>query len=98
MKAKYFKYLDISTAHMTKKDDAILTKGVKDLILDSYEYGYRIYISKDTKEDFKDFIDCLKKNEFSKSFIKVFKWARKKDMDWVQFDADGYTYPNLDTH
>jgi len=95
MKPKYFKYLDISTAHMTKLDNERLKDGISAVICIPYEYGYRIHISKENHEEI---LMYMKEAGLSPDFIKIIEWAHKEGMDWVEFDADGTVYPHLEQH
>jgi len=88
------KYLDISTGHITKKDNKLLAKGIESLVYDPYPYGYRVHVN---QEDLMDDLLSMRRAGLSKYFRDIIKWAYKKDMDWVQFDIDGPTYPKFKT-
>jgi hypothetical protein len=86
------KYLDISTGHMSKKDNELLSNNVSFAFIYNIDpYGYSIYVPEDITETLHD----MKYVGMSESFRKIIKEAHKKGFHWVKFDRDGTTYPQF---
>ena len=84
------KMLDVSTVHMTREDNDLLTSEHQDLNVcyDNLPNGFLVYIPED-----KDAIEECK--DLSEGFRTVLHWAQLNGATHVKFDADGDVYPQL---
>ncbi len=89
-----YRYLDISTGHITKKDaDALNSNcGIRGAyLIGTYDEGWVLSIGEtdDYKGD-ETFVDC-----YSPEFYDVLDYARKQGCTLLRFDGDGMEFPNL---
>ena len=91
------KVLDISTGHLTKKDNELLTEAGKGetgnpIVAYIYEYGYFVFVP---EED-----DGLNQHAetygYSKTFTKIMTRARELKCKYIQFDGIGIEYEDLE--
>ena len=94
--------LDISTGHITKKDDSLIQNSNCDakspLVAYGYPEGYFVYVSEaiySTSEAKEEYIQSLKDFGMSTQFIKILQRAAVRAIKYVQFDADGTVYDDL---
>ncbi len=87
------RYLDCSTAHITKNDDALLTEGV-DIRYDKHAYGYWIYVVCAEDDDGEN-VAVMQEYGFSKGFIELHQFAQKHRCGWIKLDRDGCDIPEL---
>ena len=90
----------VSTAHITAEDNEKLEAetardDVPALIVDSFKYGFYIYVNLDPKED-KPEEDELNW-DFSDALKKLIQLARKLKCNYIKLDRDGETYSDLET-
>lgn len=91
----------LSTAHITKADDAVLRRVThrqnkeSEFIAYSFEYGYRIFIQED---DFEEAQGQWARSGLSDACRKLFNRAHKMGVRYVEFDCDGPVEEGLDTH
>lgn len=82
------KYLDISTAHVTKEDDAKLAAEDCPICCYPYECGYWIYVDLNHEVHESD----VPAMGFSQGFADVYMAARQAGCQWIKLDCDGYEY------
>ena len=94
---------DCSTAHITARDGTMIRsgmiggapEGVWHTIL-SYGEGAFVYCGCDEMNEWLDHLqDLHEKVGFSQEFCNILEAGRAADCAYVQFDADGTTYPGL---
>lgn len=101
------KYIDLSTAHITEQDNAILTK-IADGGADSavvrfarHEYGYILFIplvdSREMPERRRDEETKAKMLGLSTAYVGLIQHARNKKCQIVNIDRDGEAKGNLPT-
>jgi hypothetical protein len=83
------KVLDVSTAHISEKDDELLKKTNQFLSVYNYEFGYIVCINVFVKRK------PLKVYGYSDHIIKILYKAKKLNCSYVIFDADGVIYDDL---
>jgi len=97
------RYLDLSTAHVTQKDMDLISFDYDNNPVYSYDYEYGSFVFlPDTKskiEQIELFCDLIEYG-YSKSFVKVVKYAKDLDCTMIRLDCDGDTYVSklLDTN
>ena len=94
----FLKYLDASTGHITREDNALLqqtetSEGVPGCYVYPYDNGYFISIYPDEPSE-----QEMKESGFSESFFNVQEYARKNGCTVLRLDADGDEIPELETH
>lgn len=97
------KYLDLSTGHMTHRDNELLATvnkedalcGLDLPLVRPFEYGNFVWVP-DT-EDRDQYESGYAKYGFSPEFIGVLRYARENGCDWVNFDRDADTCEDLPT-
>jgi hypothetical protein len=97
------KILDLSTAHMTSKDNKILQNymdspaAIRSLIAYSYEYGWTISTSLmlNGAVDRDEHLAKVRKEGFSEAFIKILTHAADNGAVLVRLDRDGDLEPGL---
>lgn len=83
------RYLDASTAHMTKADADKLQ--IRAIICDPHdEYGYWVHVCEDPADEI-----SLKVAGMSAEFRGVITYARTHACNWVLFDRDAEHIPGL---
>ena len=87
------KVLDISTAHITKRDSFFISKATSELIQYEYKEGFFIYVLEDKEET----QEALLKAGYSQAFVDIINRARELGCKYVQLDCDGITYDDLPT-
>lgn len=84
--------MDISTAHITRKDEEQLRKDKANLIVIPYGYGYIVMVpAKERQNSF------YKQKKFSPAFNKLLNLARKNNCEYLMIDRDGEEYEELPT-
>lgn len=92
------RYLDASTAHMSKIDALNFGSECKPsrkshIIFDAHgEYGWWVHVSDDPADDIKTLAHGM-----SRAFIGVIRHARANGCNWVLFDRDADHIPGLPT-
>lgn len=102
------KCLDISTGHLTEKDESLLEEASKGssvggnpVVANKYEEGYYVYCSDE------DGIRDVDSGEgeygylsygYSTQFMAILKRAKELGCKYVQFDCDGIFYEDLETY
>ncbi len=105
LKYDLFQVLDISTGHITKKDNELLQaycdvggSHIIGLIVYSYEYGYFINIpSKDSLHLSVVGRDLVKAG-YSQDFVALMRLGRDLDCRFIRLDQDGDYYDDLPKH
>jgi len=92
------KYLDASTAHITREDNSLLqqtetSEGVPGCYVYPYDCGYFISVYPDAPSE-----EEKKESGFSESFFKVLEYARKNGCTVLRLDADGDPIKGLKKH
>jgi hypothetical protein len=99
MKFETRKCVEVSTAHITRSDDEILTwfaemKDKAPISVAAYEYGY--YIALMDRESFKrSVMQKLAESKLSTSFIKLCGEALLDGAQILNIDRDGPEYDDL---
>jgi len=91
------KVLNVSTAHITYVDNAILSMSKMELHPSLYEVkdgGYRIYITKDA-HDWLDTCATWTDHDMTDSFMKLLTLAKVLDVDEINIDKDGCIYDTI---
>jgi hypothetical protein len=92
------KNLDVSTAHITKKDSELLNQKIIQDTLVIYPYGYGHFIYVPAASDLESGEASLIKSQgFSDPFINLLKLAAQSGCKYLQLDCDGTTYNDLPT-
>jgi hypothetical protein len=101
---EFDKVIVFNSAHITEKDDKylqdIVTETITDseLIVDSHDYGYRVYVAVDYSDDDFDFIvNSARKAGMSDELSILLHMARTYKANWMKIDCDGSTYEQLPT-
>lgn len=81
------KYLDCSTAHITRNDDSILTGDCRDWPYERVDQGYWVWVPNEPHlaDNAHSFLD----SGLSPFLWALILYARKNDCDWIKLDADG---------
>lgn len=85
------KVLDVSTSHITDKDDKLLAGSDFPGCAISYAYGYSVIVLKAQP----DIVESYRRYGMSEEFCRVYTWAEKLDVAEVRFDRDGTVYEDL---
>ena len=100
---RFDKVLDISTTHITKKDEKLLRKdgkgkAIATLVVYPYLYGYLVYVEdiSGTKNLLKE-AQRIDKEGYSTEIINIFNWARSLKCSYIKLDGDGIEYEDLPT-
>ena len=88
-----FTFLDVSTGHITRKDDLIIKTVEFPLGVYEYDCGYFIHTGVITEETEQE----LREAEMSEAFIKVWKRAVELDCWFLRLDADGTEFEEFET-
>jgi len=88
-----FKCLDVSTAHITEKDNELLRKEDLALSVYDYEYGYFLY-SGDGATSEADFAR-MEDAGFSKELLNLVRIAHEKGCKFLCLDCDGPVYNDI---
>lgn len=88
-----FRYLDVSTCHITQEDSELLDNA-DSLIVTKREHGWLVHVPE---------LKCIEFNEileegFSNSLIKVLAKALMLNCNFILFDCDANEHADLDTH
>lgn len=91
-----YKYLDVSTAHISESDDSLLTHNSPrcNLVNRPYEEGYWIYVPSDD-EEFAELIKHLVDFGYSYGLISVMMKAHALQCMYVVLDCDGEEHEDL---
>lgn len=94
-----YSYLDVSTGHITAKDNEILMKEDADLTIPGVavypvEGGFFMPICDREEEDVAVRENC----PLSASFWKIIDMAHANGCVMVRLDCDGMSHPDLDEH
>lgn len=93
--AHIFQCLDVSTAHITERDNELLAKDGISISVYPYEYGWLVY-SGDGQASKADFERALKEG-FSQALINLICIAHEKGCKFLNLDCDGMLYDDLPT-
>ena len=89
------KMLDVSTAHITREDSAVLVEWSRmdesPCCFASYEHGWWLHVWEE---------DCgpIERRELSESFMAILRLCRSLDIDYLKLDCDGTEHDDLDKH
>jgi hypothetical protein len=91
------KSLDISTGHLTKKDNDLLDEAStgeseNPVVAYRYEYGHLVFCNIGTD----DFL-AIAKYGYSTQFVSILQRANELGCKYVQFDSEGIGYDDLET-
>lgn len=92
------KYLDASTAHITKEDNALLqqtetSKDVPGCFVYPYDCGYFISVYSDSPS-----AEEMEESGFSNSFFTLLEYARERECSVLRLDGDGDEIETIPTH
>lgn len=91
-----YRYLDISTGHITKNDAEALKEqcGIRGAyLIGTYDEGWVLSLSEtDDYEGDETFVDC-----YSPEFYQVLDYAKLQGCCLLRFDADGMEFPDFPT-
>lgn len=97
-----YRYLDVSTCHVTQKDmELLLVQGERSdgLNVLAYPYDYGAFIPLSSDPDLvAEFEERARERGYSESFFKLIQYARDNELRMVNLDADGDEIEGLDTH
>lgn len=84
-----WKYLDASSAHITREDNALLqqtttSENIPGCYVYPYDCGYFISVYPDSPTE-----EEKKESGFSENFFKLVEYARKNECYILRIDADG---------
>lgn len=101
-------FLDASTAHITKKDNEILTRWAEMEPEDSgqaapyrtiaHAYGFFVHVRLDPARDRREAIRQARKFDISDAFLVLQAHARDLGCWWINLDRDADTVPGLKVH
>ena len=81
-----YNYMDLSTAHLIKKDAQLLGKRPEGgPIIRDYAYGWWVWVPSD---DMTEMLRQYRKVGFSPNFSTVLRYARNLHCNWINFDQD----------
>jgi ssDNA-binding Zn-finger/Zn-ribbon topoisomerase 1 len=91
------KYMDVSTGHITKRDNMLLIEACKadtgnPLVAYKYQYGYWIACGSNP-----DYYKSFKEYGYSENFVAIVARAQEFKCTYVQIDCDGIQYDDLET-
>jgi hypothetical protein len=93
------KNFDVSTSHITAKDNVLLKKSVKDiespLIIYEYEEGYFVYVPTEGKEFDEAEGSRIQEHGFSEALVNLLRESARLECKYLQLDADAMEYENL---
>lgn len=111
---KIYKYLDVSTGHLTRKDVKLLEKHFDrdifkknreavtpedGLIVFPYDTGFFVYVNYSDKEEHKIKCDSLREDGlYSEDFINILELTCKYNCWFVRFDSAAEEYEELPSH
>ena len=100
-----YKYIDVSTAHITKEDGELLMACMGNTFPEgapdqgdiapmgyNFDYGHWIFVGLGS-----DWGTVAQRDgsRFSPSFINLYQRAAHSDADWMKIDCDGMIYDDL---
>jgi hypothetical protein len=93
------KDMDVSTGHLTKKDNVLLIEACTEdtanpVTAYGYQFGYWVFCGHDSDPNY---LKPFKKYGYSKNFIAIVARAQELGCTYVQFDGDGIQYDDLET-
>lgn len=94
--------LDISTGHLTKRDNELLKQASKGdftaaqnpIVSYEYEYGYFVFVPPKDEGTAKS----ARKYGYSEQFTNILNRARALKCKYIQYDGDGIQYDDLKTY
>jgi len=89
-----YRYLDISTGHITKNDADLLRNDHEPdgaFLIGKYSEGFILSLGEYTE------VSNVVGREFSKEFYDILNYAQLKGCCLLRLDADGMEFPNLPT-
>lgn len=92
-------YLDVSTAHMTARDNEILASVPNHMLpvtVTEHEYGYFVQFSEDVPME--DISEQSRAAGLSDAFVGVLRYARERHCFLINLDADAEQVDNLPAH
>lgn len=100
MEREIQKMLVVSTAHISKDDNFILSTfgdagGPTCLVVDQYPYGYIVWVGSYSSDE--DYPVQIVNEGMSKEFIALMELAEQLDCEYLKVDADGPIYDDLPT-
>jgi len=88
-----FTFLDVSTLHITERDNELLQDNDFPMSVYEYECGYFIHAA----GSFEDAVENLRNFGMSEAFITIWKHARDLDCWFLRLDADGTEFEEFET-
>jgi len=94
------KTLIISTAHITHKDDKLMTSHengghpIANLMCDYHTFSHTVILGDDIRDEVETYAD----EGFSKDFVKCIKLGIYAKVKNIRFDSDGKTYESLNVN
>lgn len=104
-RAASIKLMDISTIHITEKDNELLLADVRlgnenrKSIVEQLHYGYIVYVPEASIVKIRGCCNSpkeLKKLGYSKYFIDIMENAINQNFGFIKFDAEGIQYEDLE--
>ena len=90
------KVLDVSTAHITKRDSELLGDHEGPLVVLDHNYGY--FVSVPFRPESVDEVESeLRALGFSDALLGLLSHARQQECQWLNLDCDGDQEPELET-
>lgn len=96
-----FKYLDLSTAHITRLDSQLLNREKQPARVIPHDYGWWINVQwEESASSHVERIQAFTNFGYSESFLNVYRLARQLKCNWINLDQDAELepHPELDTH
>lgn len=87
-----YKYLDISSAHISKTDSELLQES-RGIIAFPYDEGAFVHVPSDGGV-FEDYLKDAQQG-YSQAFCDLLEWAFERKCAFIRIDADGEEYPDL---
>ena len=94
---EFDKVVVFNTAHITDNDDKLLSNSNSslELIIDQFEYGFRIFVPQYDKDDFDAVIKIVREEGFSEHLCPLLYIALAHEANWIKLDCDGTIYDKL---
>lgn len=80
------KYLDLSTAHITKEDSLRIRDLARPRVI-AHEYGWWIHVPSDPA-DVADMVEAIRDADMSDDFLAMMHEARNLGCAWINLDQD----------
>lgn len=88
LKAVVRTYMDVSTAHITRNDDRLLTAGKEPILVDKLPYGYRVHIPTDEmNQSVTIWATGARACGYSEAFIDLIRAGYRLGCDFIILDG-----------